>query len=190
MRHRTKSQVSSDDSSSDDDVFSALSRKKTVRKKATTASSKTTSDSQRESFTINKTSSQKYKEVRTTQAMSNTNAIGSEAKAPDGAVKGTVAGTSSETSSNKRHHHQSSQRAAKMDALLQELQETPIVEASATSANIPEKTGSYCFPGEEHSTTNIFVGNLSPLTTEEQLTSIFKQFGAFLLIFRLISFQF
>lgn len=69
-----------------------------------------------------------------------------------------------------------------MDALLQELQETPIQMSSSKVSHKsikapPEKMGSYCFPGEESSTTNIFVGNLSPLTTEEQLSDIFRQFG-------------
>lgn len=64
-----------------------------------------------------------------------------------------------------------------MDALLQELQETQIPGQTSHKNKIPEKLGSYCLPGEENSTTNIFVGNLSPLTTEEQLTEIFRQFG-------------
>ena len=92
----------------------------------------------------------------------------------------------------------SSKRAAKMDALLQELQETsskPKDTSSSSSSQqqsydadlhyslynrpLPEKMGSYVLPGEEYVTTNIFVGNLSPLTTEEEVTDVFRQFGAY-----------
>jgi hypothetical protein len=41
----------------------------------------------------------------------------------------------------------------------------------------PQKKGSYVEPGMEHLTTNIFVGNLDPNTTEEELTDAFRQFG-------------
>ncbi len=41
----------------------------------------------------------------------------------------------------------------------------------------PQKKGSYVEPGMEHLTTNIFVGNLDPTTTEEELTDAFRQFG-------------
>jgi RNA recognition motif-containing protein len=37
--------------------------------------------------------------------------------------------------------------------------------------------GSYVDPGDEDSTTNIFVGNLAPSITEEQMTDLFRQFG-------------
>ena len=105
------------------------------------------------------------------------------------------------TSSNKRHHHKSSARAAKMDTLLQELEQTsksaaaatatsssgPLSSSAAEHRNLqshsrgppPDKMGSFVSIEEEPFTTNIFVGNLSPLTTEEQLTEIFRQFGAF-----------
>ena len=38
-------------------------------------------------------------------------------------------------------------------------------------------SGSYVEPGMEHLTTNLFVGNLDPTTTEEELTDAFRQFG-------------
>ncbi|GFH45700.1 hypothetical protein CTEN210_02174 [Chaetoceros tenuissimus] len=84
-----------------------------------------------------------------------------------------------DTSSNKRHHHQSTQRAAKMDAFLKELQDTttPTQQHTKSFQNLPDKLGSYPLPGEEDTTTNIFVGNLSPLTTEEQLSKLFASFG-------------
>lgn len=66
-----------------------------------------------------------------------------------------------------------------MDALLQELEDTPVSNNPDQKINMSEKIGSYCSSTkEENSTTNIFVGaNLSPLTTEEQLTDLFRQFG-------------
>jgi U2-associated protein SR140 len=86
-----------------------------------------------------------------------------------------------EPSSKKRYHFQSNTRGAKMDALLQELQETSThVTASSTDRAPLEKMGSFVTPDEEPFTTNIFVGNLAPVTTEEELTEIFRQFGALL----------
>jgi len=87
----------------------------------------------------------------------------------------------------KRHHHPSAARAAKMDMLLQELQETatnsidqqaPTSSHATTHDRAPlEKMGSYCLPGEELITANLFVGNLAPCTTEEELAELFRQFG-------------
>jgi hypothetical protein len=98
-----------------------------------------------------------------------------------------------------------STRQAKMDALLQELQTTQPSDAAAAAATsrhrdddyygsiydgdsfyehgggnnnfAPQKKGSYVEPGMEHLTTNLFVGNLDPMTTEEELTDVFRQFG-------------
>jgi len=92
-----------------------------------------------------------------------------------------------------------------MDALLQELQTTKPSDAAAAAAAAaaasghreddyygsihdgdgfyehdgfaPQKKGSYVEPGMEHLTTNLFVGNLDPMTTEEELTDVFRQFG-------------
>ncbi|KAL7543998.1 hypothetical protein ACHAXR_013427 [Thalassiosira sp. AJA248-18] len=100
-----------------------------------------------------------------------------------------------ETSSNKRHHHVNAARQAKMDALLQELQTAKPSEPSTDRGEdygnslygdndfyghgnfAPHKKGSYVEPGMEHLTTNLFVGNLDPMTTEEELTDAFRQFG-------------
>jgi len=100
-------------------------------------------------------------------------------------------GAPADTSSNRRHHHVSSERQAKMEALLQELKEAEQeLQKSGRSGDAvaghygpgsgdrpPLKRGSYCERGEEMLTTNIFVGNLHPATTEEELTEIFRQFG-------------
>jgi hypothetical protein len=94
-------------------------------------------------------------------------------------------GSSHEPPSQKRHHHPSAARAAKMDSLLQELQETAThstaIQPSTNNYDRPppEKMGSYCLPGEELITANLFVGNLAPCTTEEELTELFRQFGAY-----------
>ena len=85
--------------------------------------------------------------------------------------------TSDGTSSTKRHHHMSSARQAKMEALLQELKSEKSLTAPSSSHYVPEKKGSFVPPGEEHLTTNVFVGNLAPSVTEEQLTEAFRQFG-------------
>lgn len=104
---------------------------------------------------------------------------------------------STETSSNKRHHHANTSRQAKMDALLQELQSTKPSDPATSQAEDhgsiyaheasyygdgydrppPQKLGSFVEPGQEHLTSNVFVGNLHPLTTEEELTDAFRQFG-------------
>jgi len=104
---------------------------------------------------------------------------------------------STETSSNKRHHHANASRQAKMDALLEELQTTKPTDPATSQAEDygsiyahessyhgdgydrppPQKMGSYVEPGQEHLTSNIFVGNLDPTTTEEELTDAFRQFG-------------
>jgi len=104
---------------------------------------------------------------------------------------------STETSSNKRHHHANASRQAKMDALLQELQSTKPADPATSQAEDygsisaheasyygdgydrppPQKMGSFVEPGQEHLTSNVFVGNLHPATTEEELTDAFRQFG-------------
>jgi hypothetical protein len=66
----------------------------------------------------------------------------------------------------KRHHKPNDDRKAKMDALLQELEAEKQKVSMEPSRFIPEKKGSFVDPAEEHSTTNIFVGNLAPSITE------------------------
>ena len=107
--------------------------------------------------------------------------------------------TETSSSSTKRHHHVNAARQAKMDSLLEELQTAKPIDPSTSWGNggddyygttieneshygrvdryAPMKKGSYVEPGMEHLTTNLFVGNLDPLTTEEELTDAFRQFG-------------
>ena len=61
-----------------------------------------------------------------------------------------------------------------MDALLQELEQ---VDAKPPPTRVPHKKGSFVEPGQEHTTTNLFVGNLAPTLTEEEVTDLFRQFG-------------
>lgn len=99
----------------------------------------------------------------------------------------------STTSSMKRHHKEISDlRKAKMDALLMELEKEKRRAAAAAppsssaaaqhlhhhrTQHVPEKKGSFVAPGEESDTTNLFVGNLAPSISEEDLTELFRQFG-------------
>ena len=83
------------------------------------------------------------------------------------------------TSSMKRHHGAiSSSRKAKMDALLQELNdEKKTITAKQKRPFNQRVSGSFVQPGEEDITTNLFVGNLAPCLTEEQVYDVFAQFG-------------
>ncbi|CAB9513544.1 U2 snRNP-associated SURP motif-containing protein [Seminavis robusta] len=102
-----------------------------------------------------------------------------------GASQDATSGTSvklpaSTTSSMKRHHVASSDsRKQKMNALLQELEVEKARRPLSQPARqmVPEKKGSFVPPEEEHLTTNIFVGNLAPSITEEEITDFFGQFG-------------
>mmetsp|Transcript_13071 Transcript_13071/g.20312 ORF Transcript_13071/g.20312 Transcript_13071/m.20312 type:complete len:671 (-) Transcript_13071:54-2066(-) len=88
----------------------------------------------------------------------------------------------STTSSMKRHHvAMSNSRKAQMEALIQELEAEKIhnnVGINQRSQGfVPEKRGSYVEPGDELRTTNLFVGNLAPNLTEDQITKCFSRFG-------------
>jgi RNA recognition motif. (a.k.a. RRM, RBD, or RNP domain) len=90
-----------------------------------------------------------------------------------------------QTSSTKRHHGAvSDARQAKMEAILMELEAETTTRAGGsgkphrrTHLPPPRTGGSFVDPGDEHCTTNIFVGNLAPSITEEQMTELFRQFG-------------
>ena len=64
-----------------------------------------------------------------------------------------------------------------MDALLQELEAEKDQIPKKRKQFVPEKKGSFVAPGEEHLTTNLFVGNLAPSIAEEDLSNLFSQFG-------------
>jgi U2-associated protein SR140 len=82
------------------------------------------------------------------------------------------------TSSMKRHHKPNDKRKAKMDALILELEiEKGKQKNRDPSRFVPVKKGSFVEPGEENLTSNLFVGNLAPSITEEDLSNLFSQFG-------------
>ena len=83
------------------------------------------------------------------------------------------------TSSGKRHHTSASSEARKqkLDALVEELSsQVPLVAAKRLNTRT-EPRGSFIQPGEEHLTTNVFVGNIPPSVTEEEVGQMFEQFG-------------
>ena len=146
MIRRRGHQEEEESSSDEEDAFSALSKKGNAKKKAKTSapSSNPTNDN-----VPNTKSSQETKS--TPKAAS---------QLPSGAPI-------SITSSMKRHHKPSDARKAKMDALIQELEAEKDQIPKKSKRFVPEKKGSFVAPGEEHLTTNLFVGNLAPSIAEE-----------------------
>lgn len=189
MIRRRGHEHQNEESSSDDeeDAFSALSKKANTKKRAKHSSSCSASGPP--------SAYNNAVKVATTS-----NSINCTAAAPDGSQKSSSAPTTSRessssinsqrqpqqrvpklsvTSSMKRHHKPSDSRKAKMDALIQELEaEKDQQIPKKTRRFVPEKKGSFVDPGEEHLTTNIFVGNLAPSIAEEDLSHLFSQFGA------------
>jgi U2-associated protein SR140 len=185
MRHRGGAPPPEDDdsssSSSDDDAFAALSSnsKGTKKKGAVVAKKK--------------------------EMAHQVTPIESSTFIPTATSTATATATETKNALTKlRHHGTSDARKAKLDALLQELQETKQQDPASyygpggggcrgtssgsdsgggahTHSRPLEKMGSYVEPGEEHLTTNVFVGNLHPSVTEEELTDLFRQFGETLL---------
>lgn len=163
MRHRNGPPPDQSSSSEEDDVFSALSRK---RKGSSAASISGMSFSKKQATSV---------------VLGEDKVEGPLFEVTQPFNKGTVAAG---TSSTKRHHGVvSDARKAKMDAVLLEL------EAEKNRATVSERPrgnaapdrnqtrGSFVDPGDEYQTTNIFVGNLAPTITEEQVTDLFRQFG-------------
>ncbi|OEU18643.1 hypothetical protein FRACYDRAFT_183475, partial [Fragilariopsis cylindrus CCMP1102] len=64
-----------------------------------------------------------------------------------------------------------------MDALIEELEAEKNQIPNKSNRFVPEKKGSFVEPGQEYLTTNLFVGNLAPSLTEEDLSNLFSQFG-------------
>lgn len=154
-----------DNSSSDDeDVFSKLSRKHQKKKQKKNPPREEKGDNKQQ---------QQQQQQPTAAASTNQDAKPAPAAPVNPALPLAT------TSSMKRHHKEmSGSRKAKMDALLQELeQEKKHIDHVTTRERPPIKKGSFVDPGEEHITTNIFVGNLAPTLTEEEVTNLFRQFG-------------
>ena len=173
FRHRASEPAANEDDSSSssdkEDAFAAFSTKKRKKQKQTTKKGGPTG----------------LKVVKL-EASSSTEESTSIADA-DNKPKHTVLPVAN-TSSTKRHHGATSDtRQARMDAILLELEaeksrvhhhpsgsETSAARGGHTTAR---KKGSFVDDGDEHITTNIFVGNLAPSITEEQMTELFRQFG-------------
>ena len=154
IRRRGAVEEERESSSEEEDAFSALSRKSHKNKKKQRVEQETD-------------------EKTTTTASAKQSEASSNAL--DSSAKPIVPST---TSSMKRHHGaMSDTRKRKMDALIHELKRKPYNSEPSQSAYVPDKKGSYVQPGEEKFTTNIFVGNLSPSLTEEEVTDLFRQFG-------------
>jgi RNA recognition motif. (a.k.a. RRM, RBD, or RNP domain) len=168
MRHtgtgRTGQPCDGGSSSEEDDVFSALSRKRKGSKESSSVSSL------KKQGYLSGGVDRNQDEPKSKE----------ETQPP---MKLPVASTSS----TKRHHGEvSDARKAKMDALLLELEaEKNRATAVPIRHHANERNqakGSFVDPGDEHLTTNIFVGNLAPSITEEQMTDLFRQFGEHSLI--------
>ena len=162
-------------SSDEDDVFAKLSRKQQKKK-------------QKKNPPVEQDNSRrKNNSVQNQPSTAEEKISFSAANVPSATTSRPSANSSlpvATTSSMKRHHKEMSDtRKAKMDALLQELeQEKKHIDPNHIVRDRPPvKKGSFVEPGEEHITTNIFVGNLAPTLTEEEVTNLFRQFGRILI---------
>jgi len=163
MRHRTdaSSPPPASSSSDDEDAFSALSKK---RKKKTKAPPNANSSN---------------KAVKTEEKEQKPAAAAAAADANNDGDKQKLLPVYN-TSSMKRHHGAASDtRKAKLDAILLELEaeKDHVKKEPARGGRNCRKRGSYVDEGDEFVTTNVFVGNLAPSITEEQMAELFRQFG-------------
>ena len=157
IRRRGHGHENEDSSSSDEeDAFSALSKKGNAKKKA--KKSEPTSN-----VTSSIVNDRKCVALKAESSVSKSTTDAREPNLSSAPLRAPI----SLTSSMKRHHKPSDARKAKMDALLQELEAEKDQIPKKRRTFVPEKKGSFVTPGEEHLTTNLFVGNLSPSITEE-----------------------
>ncbi|KAL7569685.1 hypothetical protein ACA910_008336 [Epithemia clementina (nom. ined.)] len=76
-----------------------------------------------------------------------------------------------------RHHHHKKIKSSVAKLLSSSSSSSSSLAAVVSQLPPLRKGGSHVEPGEEHLTTNIFVGNLAPNLTEEALQQLFGQFG-------------
>lgn len=140
------------------------------------------SSDEEDAFSKLSAKNKKKKDKKESSSKGSSTASDAKAKPTESTTAPAIQLPVSTTSSMKRHHGKSNDmRKAKMHSLLMELE----AEKSRKVINqydrgrgfVPEKKGSFVDPDEEHLTTNIFVGNLAPSITEEELTDLFRQFG-------------
>jgi hypothetical protein len=175
IRRRGQNPNHEDSSSSDEeDAFSALSRKhsskraklKPERNGAGSATPPVTFKPVDKMDILGALDPASKLSVKEAAALSNSKTILPSTNQPSSRLPISV------TSSMKRHHKPSDTRKAKMEALLQELEAENISRKPQDLHRfVPEKKGSFVEPGEEKLTSNLFVGNLAPSITEEDLVS-------------------
>ena len=172
-----------DESSSDDeeDAFAALSQNANRKKKTkispsphSAASVIDTGDNKRKTAAVNTDDSGSKSAPAVRESTSS-------ASQPFRLPKTSI------TFSMKRHHKPSDIRKAKMDALLRELEAEKDQIPQNSKRFVPEKKGSFVVAGEEHLTSNLFVGNLAPSIAEEVNTWCGIKFAEGLLPFFSIS---
>lgn len=178
MRHHARDpsaneeDAASSSSMDEEDAFAAFSTKKRKKQKQTTKKGG------------GSTGSKMVKLEASNEKPTSINATAADADVFDKSKQAVL--PISNTSSTKRHHGATSDtRQAKMDAILLELeaQKGRVNSSEASTArgggsqNNARKKGSFVDDGDEHITTNIFVGNLAPSITEEQMTELFREFG-------------
>jgi hypothetical protein len=175
-RHRSGAPQPEESSSDEEDAFAKMPSRK--NKKAKIEMAKIKEEPNDEPFGTTQSATGSSKEGTSVGASTNTTTTTMPPSQPTvPALSATV------TSSMKRHHSVlSDTRKAKMDALLMELEEAKQKARRTTYPRSREVKGSFVESGEEHVTTNLFVGNLPSTMTEERLTDLFQQFGETLLV--------
>jgi U2-associated protein SR140 len=198
MRHRTGNAMDVSSSSSsedeDDDVFNKNKGGQVSNKNHhhNTNNNNNTQESKKKKKNTENDAGHATRVTSTTSVPTNVTASSTSTSAiTPNAI--TTSSSNISSSSTKRHHYQNpnSSRAAKMEALIQQLEmdSQDLRKVNHASAVAPSTSlrdavksttkGSYCINAhEEQTTTNIFVGNLSPLITEEDLYQVFSQYGA------------
>lgn len=151
------------ESSSDDeeDAFAALSQKANRKKKTKI------SPSSHSAASVIDTEDNKGKTAAMNADFSGSKSASAVRESTSSASQPFRLPKTSITSSMKRHHKPSDIRKAKMDALLQELEAEKDEIPRNSKRFVPEKKGSFVVAGEEHLTSNLFVGNLAPSIAEE-----------------------
>jgi len=163
----------SDSEDSDEDAFAALSRRKANKRKKK-----------------NKSQEASEKKVEPKE----NDKVNDRTVANDGDNATTTAPSASNLSNTRKRHYNTTNagRKSKMDALLQELQterveKEKVRKKRSSSDNYQhqhhqqqqqrQSYGSFVQPEHEDITTNLFVGNLAPTIAEEELSTVFGQFG-------------
>jgi hypothetical protein len=179
-RHHIGAPQPEESSSDEEDAFAKMPSRKNTKDKIEMAKIK--EEPNDEPFAAIQSSTGSSKEATVAGASTSTTTTMPTSQPTVPAFSATV------TSSMKRHHSVlSDTRKAKMDALLIELEESK--RKACRTPRSREVKGSFVESGEEHVTTNIFVGNLPFSMTEERLTDLFQQFGEILLVLKLCDYR-